>query len=643
MKPNPWQILAVSLAFTAVLTASCSSPTSGSTSTSGTPTIQTTGVTLRPLPADFFTRKAIAYEGYRTTSAPGSGSGVPTAANIDQDLTLLKDAGYGLIRLFSSNTDGQAALILQEIQNLGYDIKVQLGIWISGPKATYDTVNQVEIAEGIKLANQYPTIVEGVSVGNETMVSWSGLKVPVADMVSYIQQVRNAIAQPVTTDDNWAFYADSNGSTNAGPGTGSYSTDLILAQIDYISMHSYAFSDANYNLFDWQQTSASDVPGATTPSPRATAMMNAAFADEQANFGAVQSYATSQGFGKLPIIIGETGWKAKATNSSAAAEASMAHPVNQKMFLSLLSSWTNGPKNIFYFEAFDEPWKGADDGWGLFDVNRYARYTLYSTFPSATTQTVTNNGTSETITIPGNESLPPANLTYTDANALCYTTSVVNPQITTPTYLVYADTMATSSTISIPTPLTAWYGWNNPATATGSEKTISGTDTAYEGTKYYEIQPSPGVNSPPWGWGYFITLVNSSNQAKYADNLSSFANGHLDFAIRTTYKGKIRVGFSTGFASENTQTDVYLTVDPANNAYGYANDGAWHYVSIPISVISANATPSYGMPNTATLNLGQVAQPFVINDLYAITGNSASTNSTPNPVIDVDDISWTQN
>jgi hypothetical protein len=31
---------------------------------------------------------------------------------------------------------------------------------------------------------------------------------------------------------------------------------------------------------------------------------------------------------------------------------------------------------IFWFEAFDEQWKGIDDGWGLWDLQRNARYTL---------------------------------------------------------------------------------------------------------------------------------------------------------------------------------------------------------------------------------------------------------------------------
>ncbi|NNM66606.1 MAG: hypothetical protein HKM06_01200 [Spirochaetales bacterium] len=607
-------------------------------SATGTAITPVSQVSVRALPSDFFTRKAIAYEGYRTTSSPGSGSGVPTAANVDQDLTLLKQAGYSLLRVFSSNTDGLTPLVLQEIQNLGYDMKVQLGIWISGPKSTSDAANQVEIAEGIKLANQYPAIVEGVSVGNETMVNWSGLKVPVADMVGYITQVRSAIAQPVTTDDNWAFWADSNGASNGGPGTGSYDTAAILASVDYISMHSYAFSDAPYNLYDWQQSSASATASGSSPSPRATAMMNAAFVDEQANFNAVQSYAASEGHGSLPIIIGETGWKAVATNSSVAAEQYMAHPVNQQMFLSLLNSWTTGPKNIFYFEAFDEPWKGGDDGWGLFDVNRYARYSLYSVFPAASTTTVTNNGNSETIQIPGNESLAAGGgLTYTGANAVCYTAPVTNATITTNEYLVYADSVVASTGVSVPNPLPlSWNAWNTPATASGSEITAVAPDTAAEGTKYYSIQPTPGVNNPAWGWGYFLNLNNS-------DDLSNFASGHLHFSVRTTYQGKLEFGFFTGSAASNTAVQAILPVDPSSNTYGYVNNGSWCNVSIPISAISAVATPAYGQPSTAKLNLAQVAQPFLMADLYASTGNTATLNGTSNPKIAVDDIYWTQN
>jgi hypothetical protein len=43
------------------------------------------------------------------------------------------------------------------------------------------------------------------------------------------------------------------------------------------------------------------------------------------------------------------------------------------------SSLPSKPIQIFYFEAFDEAWKGQDDGWGLWDSGRNARYGLCAT------------------------------------------------------------------------------------------------------------------------------------------------------------------------------------------------------------------------------------------------------------------------
>jgi exo-beta-1,3-glucanase (GH17 family) len=622
--PGGLRPLVLAAALAAAL-AGCSSPTGTSV------TIQK--IVVRSLPADFTTRKAVAYSGYR--AATNADADAPTTANIDQDLVILKTAGYGLLRLFSSS-DVHSKLVLQEIHALGFDndLKVQLGVWISGPKATADAANQAEIARGIALAKAYPAIVEAVSVGNETMVGW-GMGVPVLDMKAYIGQVRGAITQPVTTDDNWAFFANSNGATSGGPGTGSYGTGAILASIDYVSMHSYAFSDSHYNLFDWQQKGVSGTSGSgSTPSARATAMMNAAIADTKANYNAVKSYLSTQGYGSLPIMIGETGWKAVATNSAHTEEYDMAHPVNQKMYLDGLAAWTGGPANIVYFEAFDEPWKGGDDGWGLFDVNRHARYALYSSFAQTTT--------SGSVTIPANEGVLDG-LAYTGSEALCYVPLVVNPKVTATKYLIYADTVTASTGVAVPSPTTMWFAWNNPATATGSEKSGTGS----EGTLFYEVQPTPLVNNPAWGWGWFLSLTNASGTvADHAEDLSNFSAGHLHFAVKTTYSGKIRVGFSTGSSVESTGVDVYLVVDPSNNTYGYANDGAWHDVTIPIATISAKAAPAYQQPSTATLNLGEVTQPFVINDVYAgsnSTGNAVPTSGTTLPVIDLDNIYWTQN
>ena len=84
-----------------------------------------------------------------------------------------------------------------------------------------------------------------------------------------------------------------------------------------------------------------------------------------------------------PIVIGETGWKARQTNNTSSIEGYAARAVNAKWYMDLMRAWerstATAPKAIFYFSAFDESWKGNDDGWGLWDSARAARYGLCGT------------------------------------------------------------------------------------------------------------------------------------------------------------------------------------------------------------------------------------------------------------------------
>ena len=41
----------------------------------------------------------------------------------------------------------------------------------------------------------------------------------------------------------------------------------------------------------------------------------------------------------------------------------------------------NSPVAAHWFEAFDEPWKGIDDGWGLFDVDRHPKFAVSCSYP----------------------------------------------------------------------------------------------------------------------------------------------------------------------------------------------------------------------------------------------------------------------
>lgn len=345
------------------------------TSGSGTATVNVTiavacaPFTPRALPAVYLTGKAVNYSAYRA-AGPNAGE-IPSVSDVRQDLNLLQNAGYGLLRMFGA--DAVADEILNTADTNNSTLLFQVGIFLEGaPASCVDAGNATQIAKGIELANKYPNVV-AVSVGNET--SFAG-NLPVACLVQYVQQVRNAIKQPVTADDDYTFYS--------GRSRNGAKPDSVLLTLDFVSMHTYPFS--NTGLWDWQQTAVAAGPA------RAQAMMTAALQQAEASYAAVSGYSFKNGSGvtttigaSLPITIGETGWKATPTNPGAAIEAisnpAIANPVNAKWFNDLLGNWTGAgaPTTIFYFEAFDEAWKGTDDGWGLWDKARTPRYALCGT------------------------------------------------------------------------------------------------------------------------------------------------------------------------------------------------------------------------------------------------------------------------
>ena len=210
----------------------------------GAPADDFTPVSQRPLPSDFQTRRAVAYSGYRTDQSPAT-QVYPTEAQILEDLNLLGDGGFSLIRLYDSSE--HAVRTLKVISDNDLDIKVMLGIWIAGSKAAFEAENLAQINAGIALANQYPDIILAVSVGNEILVDWSGIPVPPADLVEYLGQVRAAVAQPVGTDDNWEPFSLEH--EDGSP----YDTIKVAASVDFLAIHTYAYWDSNYDLWDWRQ------------------------------------------------------------------------------------------------------------------------------------------------------------------------------------------------------------------------------------------------------------------------------------------------------------------------------------------------------------------------------------------------------
>jgi hypothetical protein len=348
----------------------------------------------------------------------------------------------------------------------------------------------------------------------------------------------------------------------------------------------------------------------------------------------------------MPITIGETGWK----SFPAGGEVYRAHPVNQKMYYQFLQSWlaetppcsssgqSSGyggyggrsgyggyggygggrggwndwqscsmpltrPANIFYFEAFDEPWKGGDDGWGLWDVNRKEKFVLWSTETDGF-----DANTEVALPAPPND------------DAEYYAAVVITEPVTAWRFMLYSESYDPWLD-AMPNAGSLWNAWESTAT-------IEQTDVAaYEGSFSQRITPHPVA----WGWGMALALGEPANLINF-----NVPTGFLNFSIATTYPGKLEVGFYTGTGAESSGVDAYLTIEPGQ--YGYENDGIWHEVTIPVSAIAAVAAPSYGMPATATLNMRQVTQGFVIADRYGVTGNAAG-NTTP---ILVDHIYWSK-
>ena len=112
------------------------------------------GVELRALSADFGSRKAVSYSPFRSANRDTE---IITPDRVLQDLQLLSDGGFTLIRLFDSS-DRVAKLVLQTIVSNNLNMKVMLGVWIASGQ---DAANNAEIARAVALANTVIASVAG--------------------------------------------------------------------------------------------------------------------------------------------------------------------------------------------------------------------------------------------------------------------------------------------------------------------------------------------------------------------------------------------------------------------------------------------------------------------------------------------------
>mgnify|MGYP002621906660 CR=1 FL=1 len=303
---------------------------------------------LRQSPGDLMGGEvmAVAYSGYREGQHPDRGDGAvnPSDDEILEDLEILVAHGFRLIRLYDTGENTAATLRL--IQEHDLPIRVLLGIWLRAEISNHENcpwldepipadelaanvlLNAAEIERGIAMATNYPEIVVAVNVGNEALVEWNDHMVPLAQVIDYVREVREAIEQPVTVADNYEWWIE-----DGAP---------LAAEVDFLGIHTYPV---------WEGKSI----------------------DEGLAYTLENLRRVREALPGKPIAVLEAGWATRASEFGERAGED-----EQRRYYRELDDWARRANvTVFFFEAFDEPWKGdpgnpdgAEKHWGLFFVDR---------------------------------------------------------------------------------------------------------------------------------------------------------------------------------------------------------------------------------------------------------------------------------
>jgi exo-beta-1,3-glucanase (GH17 family) len=285
---------------------------------------------------------AICYSGFREGQQPGQK--YPTYEQVKEDLLILQPK-WKHLRLYDCDT--HAKTVLEVISNEKLDFTVMQGAYIEAEMNNFGcpwgggiySEEQLEEnkASNLKKINRltewaahYPEIIISLSVGNECCVDWSGNYVPVQKVIEYARIVKGGAQQPVTLCENYAPWLNK--------------LKPLVEVIDFISLHTYPV---------WEYKHIHEALDYT-----------------KENYSMVANQYPDK-----PVVITEAGW---ATNSNGRG----IHPerVNekaQKIYFEDLMDWAESNNILtYFFEAFDEPWKGSPDPnepekhWGLYKVDR---------------------------------------------------------------------------------------------------------------------------------------------------------------------------------------------------------------------------------------------------------------------------------
>ncbi|MFC2110166.1 glycosyl hydrolase family 17 [Bacteroidota bacterium] len=359
---------------------------------------------------------AISYGGYRQKTRDIQ----PSIEELKEDMKILAAMNIKILRTYNVQLD-QAPNLLAAIRELKnedstFEMYVMLGAWIDCQNAWTDQIpnheieseqNAGEIDRAVALANKYPEIVKIIAVGNEAMVNWAtSYFVRPNVILKWVNHLQNLKKTGDLPKDLWITSSDDFSSW--GGGDPSYRTDdleKLMKAVDYISMHTYAMHNSHYNPEFWL---VPDNETILSKSAKIEAAMFRARKFAMDQYKEVQNYMKSLGINK-PIHIGETGWASVSNGHYGPNGSKAADEYKEGRYYQLMREWTNEAKiSCFYFEAFDEQWKdaqnklGSENHFGLINLQGQAKYALWPLVDKGVFKGLTRDGKPITKTYDGN-------------------------------------------------------------------------------------------------------------------------------------------------------------------------------------------------------------------------------------------------
>lgn len=361
--------------------------------------------------------RAISYGGYRHADHDIE----PTITELKEDMRIMAAMGIKVLRTYKVHLP-HAANVLQAIQEIksedpNFEMYVMLGAWIDCKNAWTDLEpdheveserNAVEIDEAVRLAKKFPGIVKVVAVGNEAMVKWAASYYVqpwvILKWVNHLQDLKKSGELPkdlwITSSDNFASW---------GGGDAEYHVEdltKLIKAVDFLSVHTYPMHDTHYNPDFWgileEEENLSDIE-------KIDMAMNRSKSYAENQYNSVVAYMKSLGVDK-PVHIGETGWASYSNGFYGDGGSKATDEYKEALFYNKMRNWTNAEGiSCFYFEAFDEPWKGGENPgdsekhFGLFTVEGQAKYVLWDEVDKGTFNGLKRGGNPISKTFSGNK------------------------------------------------------------------------------------------------------------------------------------------------------------------------------------------------------------------------------------------------